>query len=273
MTAVQTDSTETTAPETKADMGAYQNAWYRQAEGRPLGPPIPDLSPEQEIAVLARILFREGYDDMLAGHISYKQPDGTFLVTPYGLTWDEVAASDIMRVDFEAETVLDGKWTVTPAIALHARAHAARDDVVWAVHNHPKWATVWAAVHRLPGAFEQTSALIGPDVVLYDEYLGGAATQLDSEAAIAALGDAAAAILANHGVFVVARGLPQVYMRCVSLETRARVAWAALAVGEPVPLSDQVVSFAGLTMDRAGWPGAFEAMVRRELRRDPSFLD
>lgn len=255
------------------DMSAYQNAWTRHAEGRPLGPPIPDLTPSQEVAVLARILYRAGYDDMLAGHISSKQHDGTFLVTPYGLTWDEVTASDIMHVDFETSTVLGGKWTVTPAIALHARAHAVRDDVVWAVHNHPRWATVWAGLHRLPGVYEQTSALVGPDVVLYDEFLGGAATQADSEAAVAAMGDAAAVLLANHGVFVVARGIHQAYLRCLSLETRARTAWAMLAVGEPAAMDEQLVAFAGLAMDRAGWPGAFEAMVRRELRRDPSFLD
>ena len=250
-----------------------QNPWIAHAQGREAAPPIPGLEPAQEVAALARVLFANGYDDMLAGHISFKQPDGTFLVTPYALSWDEVTASDIMHVDLVNGRVLGGKWTVTPAIELHTAAHAAREDVVWAIHNHPRWATVWAGLGRLPGVYEQTASLMGPGIALYDEYQGGAATQLDSQAAVAALADNAAVVLANHGVFIVARGIHQAYLRCVSLETRARLAWHISAIGEGVPMPDAIVSLAGVMMDREGWPGAWEAMVRREIRRDPRFLD
>lgn len=249
------------------------NPWMAHALGREMGPPIPELSPAQEVAALARVLYAGGYDDMLAGHISVKLPDATFLVTPYGMTWDEVKASDMMHVDLVDRKVLDGKWTVTPAIELHRAAHQARDDVVWAVHNHPRWATVWAGLHRLPVPVEQTGSLIGPDVVFYDEFQGGAATETDSQAAVQALGGNAAAVLANHGVFVVARGVHQAYLRCMALETRARLAWHVAAVGEGVAMRDDIVSLAGMMMDRAGWPGAWEAMVRRQIRSDPSFLD
>src|SRR5580692_9807213 len=66
---------------------------------RPVAPALPDLTPAQELALLARCLFAEGFDDHLAGHITYRQPDGTFLVNPFGLTWDEVTASDVMTMD------------------------------------------------------------------------------------------------------------------------------------------------------------------------------
>lgn len=52
----------------------------------PMAPPLPPLSPQAEVALLARTLFREGYDDHLAGHITSRQPDGTLLVNPWGLT-------------------------------------------------------------------------------------------------------------------------------------------------------------------------------------------
>jgi ribulose-5-phosphate 4-epimerase/fuculose-1-phosphate aldolase len=81
-------------------------------------PALPELTPAQELALLARCLFSEGYDDHLAGHITYKQPDGTFLVNPFGLTWDELRASDVMRMDADGKEV-DGPWTITPAITLH----------------------------------------------------------------------------------------------------------------------------------------------------------
>ena len=101
-----------------------------------MAPPLPPLTPQAELALLARTLFREGYDDHLAGHITYKQADDTLLVNPWGLTWDEITASDVMRIDKEGE-VLEGKWTVTPAIPLHVELHRARPDVGVAVAQPP----------------------------------------------------------------------------------------------------------------------------------------
>ena len=60
----------------------------------PIAPALPPLTPAAELALLARILHREGYDDHLAGHITYAQPDGTLLVNPMCLTWDELRAAD-----------------------------------------------------------------------------------------------------------------------------------------------------------------------------------
>src|SRR5687767_15309937 len=94
----------------------------------PMAPPLPSLTPEAELALLCRMLFREGYDDHLAGHITYRQPDDTLLVNPWGLTWDEVTAGDMMRIDLDGN-VIDGPWTVTPAIPLHVELHRARADV------------------------------------------------------------------------------------------------------------------------------------------------
>ena len=51
---------------------------------------LPPLTPRAELACLARALYREGYEEHIAGHISYKQPDGTLLVNPFHLRWDEV---------------------------------------------------------------------------------------------------------------------------------------------------------------------------------------
>jgi L-fuculose-phosphate aldolase len=116
---------------------------------KPYAPALSDLTPAQELALLGRCLFSEGYDDHLAGHITYKQPDGTFLVNPFGLTWDELRASDVMRMDADGKE-LDGRWTITPAITLHVELHKARDDVGVAIHNHSRWGTIWADIGRAP---------------------------------------------------------------------------------------------------------------------------
>ena len=108
---------------------------------KPIAPALPELAAAQELALLCRCLFAEGYDDHLAGHITYKQADGTFLVNPFGLTWDEVTASDIMTMDADGNEI-SGRWTITPAITLHVELHRTRGDVGVAIHNHSRWGTV-----------------------------------------------------------------------------------------------------------------------------------
>lgn len=240
--------------------------------GNPVAPPLPELSPAAEVALLARMLHREGYDDHLAGHITYRQPDETLLVNPFGLTWDEVKASDVMRIDMDGN-VVEGPWTVTPAITLHVELHRARPDVGVALHNHPRWGTIWADLQRVPPVYDQSSAMVAGDVALYDEY-GGTVNGVDeARKAVAALGDARMALLANHGVFVVGKDIAQAHHRCVTLEWRCRQAWHVEAVGKGVPVSPEFVARFGGAFDRMAFPGLFEAMARRELRADPTVLD
>ena len=70
---------------TSADMNR-PTAMRAMVVTKPIAPPLPELTAAQELALLCRCLFAEGYEDHLAGHITYKQPDGTFLVNPFGLT-------------------------------------------------------------------------------------------------------------------------------------------------------------------------------------------
>src|ERR1700751_1285831 len=122
---------------------------------KPIAPALPELTPAQELPLLCSCLFVEGYDCHLAGHITYKQPDGTFLVNPFRLPWDEVTASDIMSMDADGHEP-GGRWTITPAITLHVELHRARDDIGVAIHNHSQWGTVWADIGRAPDIYDQT---------------------------------------------------------------------------------------------------------------------
>jgi len=237
----------------------------------PLAPALPDLTPAAELALLARILFREGYDDHLAGHITYKQPDGTLLVNPFGLPWDEVCAADVMRIDLDG-TVLDGPWTVTPAITLHLELHRARHDVTVAVHNHPRWATIYADLGRPPAVYDQTSALVAGEVAVYADYQGPVDQTENARAAVDAMGDASMALLQNHGVLVVGRDIPQAYLRAATIEWRSRQTWHVEAVGGGKPLPAEVHEQFGRIFDQVNFPGLFEAMARRELRDDPAIL-
>ena len=235
-------------------------------------PLLPELTPRQELALLCRVLFREGYDDHIAGHITYRQPDGTLLVNPWELAWDEVRASDILRLD-AAGHVIEGEWNVTPAINLHRDLHAVREDVRVVIHNHPTWGSVWAACGRIPPAYDQTSALVDSAPVLHDEYAGTVNDASAGRAAVDALGNAKWALLANHGVFVVARDLRQAHLRAITLEWRCRLAWRVEQLGGGRPLPSPVAERLGRMTDGNGFPFLWEAMARRELRNDPGVLE
>ena len=235
-------------------------------------PVLPRLTPRQELALLCRVLFREGYNDHIAGHISYRQPDGTLLVNPWELAWDEVTASDMVRLDLDGRAI-EGDWNVTPAINLHLDVHRSREDVAVALHNHPEWGSVWAATRRVPPIYDQTSALVDGDPVLYDEYRGTVEDLSAGRSAVDALSENKWALLANHGVFVVARDMRQAHLRAITLEWRCRLAWRVEALGDGAPVWQETADEIGVRADANGFPFLWEAMARREIRRDPGVLD
>lgn len=77
--------------------------------------PVYDVEP--------RMLSREGWNEHIVGHITWRQPDGNILTNPWELAWDELTASDIVTLDSEGNNI-DSDWNVTPAIGLHIQLHA-----------------------------------------------------------------------------------------------------------------------------------------------------
>jgi len=235
-------------------------------------PLLPELSPQAELALLARVLFREGYDDHIAGHITYRQSDDIMLVNPWELAWDELTASDIIQVDLKSGKVVAGEWNVTPAIGLHIEVHKERPDVQVIIHNHSRYGSIWAAAHRVPPIYDQTSAQVDGALPLYDEYAGTVDGEVEAKSAVGALGEHKWALLANHGVFLVARDIRQAHLRAVTLEWRCRVAWQVEALGGGRPLDDQTATDFGAMVDTNGFPFLWEAMARREIRLAPEVL-
>src|SRR4051795_5021934 len=87
------------------------------------GPGIgPELSPRQELACALRILAHEGWRENLSGHITVATSDGGMWCNPWGMWWEEVRGSDVLRLDADGD-VVEGKWDVTPAVFLHTELH------------------------------------------------------------------------------------------------------------------------------------------------------
>ena len=193
------------------------------------------------------------------------------LINPWELAWDELTAGDIVTVDEQGNN-LDSEWNVSPAIGLHLQLHRQRPDVHVVVHNHAHWSGIWANMHRVPPIYDQAGAYVAGDLPLFNEYAGTFEDADKTMAAIAALGDAKWALLANHGSLVVARDLRQAHLRIATLEWRCKRAYEVELAGGGVAMSDAAVEQVGIA-DPNGFPFLFEAMARRELRADPSIVN
>jgi len=234
---------------------------------------IPDLSPREELVLLARALWREGYDDHLAGHLTCRLGDGTLLCNPWLLTWEEIRPADILRIDAEG-AVLEGAWPVPPGIPLHLELHRLRNDVKWAAHHHPRFGVVWADMGEVPPIMDQSSALGGGELVLVDEYRGPVDVRENARLAVEAMGDATAALLAAHGVVVLGGSARAVHQRAVALEQRCQHAWHVRAAGgRTTTLLPQSFLDAMYPSTGERFVGFWEAAVRAELRADPGLLE
>ena len=241
-------------------------------------PPIGvDLDLRQQLACAFRILARGGFGENIAGHITVMADDGDSMwINPWGLWWEEVAASDVCRVAFDGE-LLEGRWDVTPAAPIHSELHRARADARVVIHNHPYHSTVLAAVGLLPEIVHQTATMFDGELVLVDEYTGEIDTpDLGAELA-ARIGGATVAILANHGVVVTGSTIPEATYRAATIDRSCRLTVDALllarAVGRPVqPIAEHLRPAMQRSLVERGpavfWAGA----VRRLLRDEPDVL-
>jgi ribulose-5-phosphate 4-epimerase/fuculose-1-phosphate aldolase len=234
-------------------------------------PPLPALSLQAELAVLLRVLVQHGYDDLRAGHVTMGLPDGTMLINPRELCWQEVRASDIVRIDAGGRKV-EGRFNPTIALGIHLAVRRRRPDVGLLIHNHPHWSVVWGDCLRVPPIYDQTSASIPHELVLVDEYGGNFTGEENADEAARAFGDAAWALLANHGVLISAPTIAVAFLRAYTLEWRSQRAWEVetLGGGRALP-RDVAVEFGNHFEPMA--PGWWESRLRLELRRDPSVLD
>jgi len=238
-------------------------------------PPVgAELDERQRLACLHRILASIGFNENMAGHVTMTaDPDGNLWVSPWGLWWGEVRASDLVLVS-PAGDVLDGDWDVSPAIFVHTGIHRSRPDARVIVHNHPYHATLLATMGKLPEITHQAACMFDDALALVDEYAGQV---LDADAAdwlAERVGSADGVILVSHGAIVIGASAEEATYRSITFDRMCRLTADALTIGIPTreiaPEHRGALQAAFRThaLD-AFWNGA----VRTLLAEQPDVLD
>jgi L-ribulose-5-phosphate 4-epimerase len=235
---------------------------------------MPDLTDRQALVLLARALWREGYNDHLAGHITINAGDGTLWCNPWLIRWDELRPEHVIRIDLDGN-VVEGNWPAPLGIPLHLELHRQRPGVQVTVHNHPLYGVVWADLGEVPPILDQSSALGGGELVLVSEYDGAVNDPSSARAVVDKIGDADLALLAGHGVLVIGSTVRAAHQRAVALEQRCQRAWHVRAAnGGRMPTAASGPFFEMMSKsDGNGFIGFWEAAVRAELRADSTLLD
>ncbi len=230
-----------------------------------------DLTERQELACALRILAREGWRENLSGHITVATDDGGMWCNPWGIWWEEVRASDILRLDADGE-IVEGQWDVTPAVFLHTELHRVRADAAVIVHNHPYYATLLSTIGESPTQVHQNSCIFDGEIAFVDEY-GGVGDAGEGKWLADQVGVASGILLAHHGAIVTGSTIAEACYKATTFERMCHFTYDAIVAGHEradVPAAARPALKAALRQNtpRAYWDGA----VRLLLRDEPEVL-
>jgi ribulose-5-phosphate 4-epimerase/fuculose-1-phosphate aldolase len=242
------------------------------------------VSPEEwalrvDLAACYRLIAHFGWDDLVFTHISAKVP-GThdFLINPYGLMFDEVAASNLVRVDPDGVKTLDSPYDINPAgYTIHSAIHEARDDAGCVLHTHTMQGVAVSCQKEglLPISQQASIALLS---LAYHDYEGLAMNHEEKPRLQANLGTSRAFILRNHGLLTVGRTVPDAFLTMYTLQRACEIQVLAQGNGAellmiPQPVLDTVPEYSKAVMKGAGSALTWPALLRRLDRIDTSFRD
>lgn len=230
-----------------------------------------------DLAACYRMVAHFRWDDLIFTHISARVP-GThdFLINPYGLMFEEVTASNLVRVDLAGRKTLESPYEINPAgYTIHSAIHEAREDAGCVLHLHTMAGVAVSAQKEglLPISQQATFVLLS---LSYHDY-EGLALNLDEKARLQAdLGDTRHMILRNHGLLTVGRSVPEAFMGMYSLQRACEIQLHAQGNGAelvriPQPVLDTVPEYLRLVTRGAGASLAWPALLRKMDRVDQGY--
>ena len=233
-----------------------------------------------DLAAAYRLVALYGWDDLVFTHISVRVPgpEHHFLINPYGMMFEEITASSLIRIDLDGRPVMETPYQVNPAgFTIHSAVHAAREDALCVMHLHTVEGIAVAAQKDglLPISQHSLFALAS---IGYHDYEGVALNEDEKPRLVTDLGNKNCLMLRNHGLLTVGNTTADAFLMMYNLQRSCEIQIHAQAGGGeliyiPGPILEGIGEQAKAATKGLGgllvWPG----LLRKLDRLDPSFRD
>lgn len=250
---------------------------------RPAGISDAEWDLRVQLAAAYRMVDHFGWCELIYGHLTAKVPgpDLHFLINPYGLNYDEVTASNLVKIDVEGNKIdTDNPYPVNQAgFVIHSAVHMAHSDLHQVVmHTHSRSGMAIAAVKEgvLPISMGSTAFV---DRISYHDYEGVSLYLDERDRIVESLGDNHAMVLKNHGLLTTGRTVAEAFLWLYRLERAAQVQIDAGSAGTLNLLSDNIAKKSGEDVNGFASSEAeygaleFSALMRKMDKVDPSYRD
>ncbi len=231
-----------------------------------------------DLAALYRLVALEGWDDLIFTHISARVPgpEHHFLINPFGVHFEEVTASSLVKVDLDGNIVLETPYGINPAgFTIHSAVHGAREEARFVIHLHTDQGVAVSAQAEGLLPISQHALVVMPQLA-YHDYEGIALNLDERQRLIEDLGDKSLMMLRNHGTLATGATAAQAWVMLFHLERACRMQVMALSAGRDRILMttesarQEVFKVTGLGMGAVAelpWPG----LLRKLDRRSPGY--
>jgi ribulose-5-phosphate 4-epimerase/fuculose-1-phosphate aldolase len=233
-----------------------------------------------DLAAAYRLVALHGWDDLVFTHISARIPgdEHHFLINPYGMMFEEITASSLVRIDQDGNKIDPEDFDINPAgFTIHSAIHAVREDAACVMHLHTADGIAVSAQEDglLPLSQQSLFALAS---LSYHDYEGVALREDEKARLQKDLGKANFMILRNHGLLTTGKSIPDAFLAMYILQTSCQIQVRALAGGRsltPIPagivdtIKEQAAQVTRGLGGNLAWPG----LLRKLDRIDASFRE
>jgi ribulose-5-phosphate 4-epimerase/fuculose-1-phosphate aldolase len=232
-----------------------------------------------DLAACYRLVALHGWSDLVFTHISARVPgpEHHFLINPYGLLFEEITASSLVKVDQDCNKLSASLFPVNPAgFVIHSAVHAVRDDAGCVLHTHTRAGVAVAAQKGgvLPISQQSTFVLAS---LAYHAYEGVAFRPDEKPRLQADLGNKNYLCLRNHGLLTVGPTIADAFLLMYVFESACQIQISAQGGGELTPVAPAIVegTAQALKVQTGGMGGQFAwpALIRKLDRVDPGYRD
>jgi ribulose-5-phosphate 4-epimerase/fuculose-1-phosphate aldolase len=228
-----------------------------------------------DLAACYRLTAMYGWTDLVFTHISARVPgpEHHFLINPYGLMFDEITASSLVKIDAQCNKIIDSPFPVNPAgFTIHSAVH---EDIQCVMHTHTRAGVAVSAQKCgvLPISQQSTFVLAS---LGYHDYEGVAFRDDEKPRLQASLGDANHLLLRNHGLLTVGKTVADAFLSMYRFESACQIQISAQAGGDLIHYDSQIYTGdnSSATYVRNGGTGGgfvWPALLRKLDKQDLSY--